>query len=54
MSHGILAHARHLLSSLIVTDEYGQWEFTERGAYAALIACLALVVVAQQLAWAWR
>jgi hypothetical protein len=54
MSQEILAKARRFLSSLIVIDEYGQWGFSDGLACAVLLACLALAVVAQQLAWAWR
>lgn len=40
---------RRILSSLIVTDEYGQWGFTDRGAYLALSACAALLLLAAWL-----
>lgn len=53
MSQRILSQARHFLSSLIVTDDYGQWGFTDRGAYLALSACAALLLLAGHLSYVW-
>ena len=53
MSQRILSQARSFLSSLIVTDEYGQWGFTTRGAYLALSACAALLLLAGHLSYVW-
>ena len=53
MSHMILAHARHFLSSLTVTDDYGQWGFSDRGAYLALSVCAVLLLLAAHLSYVW-